>query len=229
MKLSLNTFCIKLIQKYQKKKTTSGRCRHYPCCSDYGLTCYQKFGFFKATFLTGYRILRCNPLSKKVYDPVPLSQAEKKEKKRRIHDLLTIKDILLKHHLQYPKMELQDDLVLLVENSLSNCSPLILIPKEPLQIEDIGLNRVRLYLNQIIPTQDYSIHMVENLDLFLDKIEIWQDLIVKKEIRYPYSKQHIVHEINAYLTSQKRICHSETYRENYSTNYYIVNKKDIQR
>ena len=32
---------------------------------------YQKYGFFKGTALTVWRILRCNPFSKGGYDPVP--------------------------------------------------------------------------------------------------------------------------------------------------------------
>lgn len=36
--------------------------------------------FLKLLFLTFYRIIRCNPLSKGGYDPVPLTKAEKKLK-----------------------------------------------------------------------------------------------------------------------------------------------------
>ena len=76
----LNKLAIKLIKQYQKKDRPH-RCRHIPSCSNYGLECYQKFNFFKASFLTRYRILRCNPLSYKIYDPVPLTKSEKKEQK----------------------------------------------------------------------------------------------------------------------------------------------------
>jgi putative membrane protein insertion efficiency factor len=75
----MNKLCIKLIKFYQSKISPNSipRCRYRPSCSNYGLECYQKFGFFKASFLTFYRILRCNPLSKGGYDPVPLSKIEK--------------------------------------------------------------------------------------------------------------------------------------------------------
>ncbi|MBR0340432.1 MAG: membrane protein insertion efficiency factor YidD, partial [Alistipes sp.] len=33
--------------------------------------CYKRFNFFKASFLTLYRIIRCNPWNKGGYDPVP--------------------------------------------------------------------------------------------------------------------------------------------------------------
>jgi putative membrane protein insertion efficiency factor len=76
----LNKLAIKIIRAYQKNKDIigSGRCKHYPSCSNYGLECYQKFNFFKATWLTFYRIIRCNPFTKKVYDPVPLTKEEKR-------------------------------------------------------------------------------------------------------------------------------------------------------
>ena len=66
--MGLNNYAIKLIKKYQESKDVtigSGRCKHYPSCSNYGIECYQKFNFIKATFLTTFRILRCNPFTKK--------------------------------------------------------------------------------------------------------------------------------------------------------------------
>lgn len=73
---------IKIIRWYQKKisPNTIPRCRHKPTCSAYALTAYQRFNFFKATFLSIKRILTCNPLFKGKYDPVP-------EKKKRIPKL----------------------------------------------------------------------------------------------------------------------------------------------
>lgn len=64
---------IKLIKFYQRNKGIigTGKCRYIPSCSHYGLECYENFNFFKATFLTIFRILRCNPLSKGGYDPIP--------------------------------------------------------------------------------------------------------------------------------------------------------------
>ena len=52
------------------------KCRFYPTCSSYALECYKRFNFFKASLLTLYRIIRCNPWGKGGYDPVP----EKKSK-----------------------------------------------------------------------------------------------------------------------------------------------------
>lgn len=47
------------------------RCRFYPCCSDYMLQAFQKHHWLKAALLSSYRILRCQPLSRGGYDPVP--------------------------------------------------------------------------------------------------------------------------------------------------------------
>ena len=46
-------------------------CRHTPTCSEYGIIALKKYGVFKCTFLTAKRILKCNPLFKGGYDPVP--------------------------------------------------------------------------------------------------------------------------------------------------------------
>ncbi len=46
-------------------------CRYYPSCSSYALQAYEKHGFFKGTYLSVRRILRCNPFSKGGVDPVP--------------------------------------------------------------------------------------------------------------------------------------------------------------
>lgn len=52
-------------------------CRYYPTCSMYGRECFERFGFFRATYLTVRRILRCNPWSKGGLDPVPDIEQEK--------------------------------------------------------------------------------------------------------------------------------------------------------
>lgn len=75
----MNKLFISLIKFYQKNisKNSKPHCRYTPTCSQYGLECFEKFNFFKAFFLTSFRILRCNPLSKGGYDPVPLNKFEK--------------------------------------------------------------------------------------------------------------------------------------------------------
>ena len=46
-------------------------CRHTPTCSEYGIIALKKYGVFKGAFLTAKRIIKCNPLFKGGYDPVP--------------------------------------------------------------------------------------------------------------------------------------------------------------
>lgn len=46
-------------------------CRFTPTCSAYALEAFKKRGFFVGLILTVGRILRCNPLFKGGYDPVP--------------------------------------------------------------------------------------------------------------------------------------------------------------
>jgi uncharacterized protein len=46
-------------------------CRHYPTCSQYAAEALEKHGFFKGTYYSVMRILRCNPFFKGGYDPVP--------------------------------------------------------------------------------------------------------------------------------------------------------------
>ncbi len=60
---------IKFYQKYISRFTPSS-CRFYPTCSAYAIEAYRKYGFFKGTFLTIWRILRCNPFNEGGYDPV---------------------------------------------------------------------------------------------------------------------------------------------------------------
>ncbi len=46
-------------------------CRFIPSCSEYAKIAIVKYGVFRGCILSAWRILRCNPLSKKIYDPVP--------------------------------------------------------------------------------------------------------------------------------------------------------------
>ncbi|WP_368356348.1 membrane protein insertion efficiency factor YidD [Desulfolutivibrio sulfodismutans] len=46
-------------------------CRFVPSCSRYAYEAYSRFGFFRASFLTLKRLLRCHPFGGYGYDPVP--------------------------------------------------------------------------------------------------------------------------------------------------------------
>lgn len=62
---------IKFYQNFISKYILVGRnCRFHPTCSDYSIQAYNKYGFFKGTYLTINRILRCNPFNDGGYDPL---------------------------------------------------------------------------------------------------------------------------------------------------------------
>lgn len=46
-------------------------CRFHPTCSNYGIEAIEKHGAIKGSYLTIKRIMRCQPLCKGGYDPVP--------------------------------------------------------------------------------------------------------------------------------------------------------------
>ena len=69
----MKKICLMLIRFYQKFISPMKKpcCRFYPTCSSYAYEAYSKYGFFKGSYLTIWRILRCNPFCKGGYDPVP--------------------------------------------------------------------------------------------------------------------------------------------------------------
>ena len=72
MKIMKN-LCVKFIRFYQKNISPlkPSCCRFYPVCSEYSKQAFLRHGFFWGMVLSVYRILRCNPLCKPGYDPVP--------------------------------------------------------------------------------------------------------------------------------------------------------------
>lgn len=69
----MKTVLLALIRFYRKyiSHRKPSVCKYYPTCSTYALEAVERFGFFKGGALAFWRILRCNPLSKGGYDPVP--------------------------------------------------------------------------------------------------------------------------------------------------------------
>ncbi|MDY7026464.1 MAG: membrane protein insertion efficiency factor YidD [Pseudomonadota bacterium] len=47
------------------------QCRFEPSCSHYGLEALEQHGAIKGFILTTWRVLRCQPLCKAGFDPVP--------------------------------------------------------------------------------------------------------------------------------------------------------------
>ena len=63
---------INIIKLYQRTPLHShSSCRFIPTCSEYAITALERFGFFKGTYLSIKRIIRCNPLGKSGIDLVP--------------------------------------------------------------------------------------------------------------------------------------------------------------
>ena len=46
-------------------------CRYTPTCSQYSIISLKKHGIFSGLYLSIKRIIKCNPLFKGGYDPVP--------------------------------------------------------------------------------------------------------------------------------------------------------------
>jgi putative membrane protein insertion efficiency factor len=62
---------IKFYRTYLSGLKAAPTCKYIPTCSEYGIEAIEKYGALKGGILTMWRILRCNPLSKGGYDPVP--------------------------------------------------------------------------------------------------------------------------------------------------------------
>lgn len=69
----MRKFLIFLIKIYRKfiSPLKPPSCRFYPTCSMYAIEAIEKYGAFKGSYLAIKRILRCHPLNKGGYDPVP--------------------------------------------------------------------------------------------------------------------------------------------------------------
>lgn len=74
----ISSLLIKMIEFYRKHISPRkiACCRFTPTCSAYAIEAIEVHGCIKGFALAFWRILRCNPLCKGGYDPVP----EKKKK-----------------------------------------------------------------------------------------------------------------------------------------------------
>ena len=248
--MSINESLIKLIKKYQNNKPagTPARCVHYPTCSNYSIECYEKFNFFKATFLTIKRILFCTPLNRKFYDPVPYTKEEKMINKELDKLAEGIEDILLKHYQKYPQMELNDFIKLIYQNSfgprhMHNPSKedvlkyldeeIKVVTNETEIIEDIGNGYVRVYLSKETNIEklsnDFLNSMIEdtytetNIRVFYRKINILIKLIKKGSIKLP--KKESINLVNEYLSNGiNPVRHTKIYNELYKPHYRVIRK-----
>ena len=65
-------YFLKLYQKYISPLFAAFgyHCKYYPTCSEYAKQAVEKYGFFKGSFYSLKRILKCNPFTKGGYDPL---------------------------------------------------------------------------------------------------------------------------------------------------------------
>ena len=237
--MSLNSLAIKCIKKYQQNKAIigSGRCKHYPTCSNYAIGCYEKFNFIKASFLTLFRIIRCNPFTRKVYDPVPLTRKEKKALKARQQDLKVFNNYLLNEFQNHPLMQVQDFITYIYEATFGsyNLKQLnqhlsdLYITSNQVNIPNDLINDIyiKVYTVNDNNYQELS-RKIDNLEmtdlkiqLFNERLYSFKQLVKKKQLPFVYKETY--NEINNYLSHGiNYLGHSQIYCENYPTNYVVI-------
>lgn len=74
---------IRCIELYQKNLSPQKPrcCRFIPTCSAYAKEAIEVHGAAKGCLLSAWRLLRCNPLCKGGYDPVPAMPKKSKGRK----------------------------------------------------------------------------------------------------------------------------------------------------
>ncbi len=70
----MNKVAILLLKFYKKfiSPLLPPACRFTPSCSEYAMEAFRLHNFFRAMYLTLWRVFRCNPFFASGYDPVPI-------------------------------------------------------------------------------------------------------------------------------------------------------------
>ena len=72
MRVIFKNIILKIVGIYRKTAPIRPKCcRFYPSCSDYAYHAVEKHGAIHGIYLAIMRIIRCHPLNKGGYDPVP--------------------------------------------------------------------------------------------------------------------------------------------------------------
>ncbi len=61
--------------KYAVSPMFSPACRYVPTCSEYATEAVEHYGVLRGGWMSLKRVLRCHPLAKSGYDPVPKDSA----------------------------------------------------------------------------------------------------------------------------------------------------------
>ena len=77
-----STWLIGLVRLYQRSvpRQHRGHCRFQPTCSAYAIEALRRYGLIVGFALALWRLLRCNPLFRGGYDPVPEHLFRRKKK-----------------------------------------------------------------------------------------------------------------------------------------------------
>jgi len=65
------------VYRYAISPFMAPRCIHYPTCSSYAVEAIETHGWLRGSGLAMRRLLRCHPLAKGGYDPVPERRPER--------------------------------------------------------------------------------------------------------------------------------------------------------
>jgi uncharacterized protein len=66
---AISTAPIRLYRRFVSPALPA-RCKYHPTCSEYGLEAIRRYGVLRGSVLAGWRLLRCNPLSRGGFDYV---------------------------------------------------------------------------------------------------------------------------------------------------------------
>ena len=138
--------------------------------------------------------MRCNPLTRNPYDPVPLTKKEKLAHQERLRSIANIKPFILAHQQRYPKMEVDDYIKLIYDYSFDNAIQTDNL-KFPFSDEDITQFFDRLYLlKQLIKNQQLLLNKKTALQAIEQYIALGIHEIAHSDI---YLQEYSNHDIEA--------------------------------
>jgi len=91
MNLSMRSLLILIVRAYQRlvSPLTPPSCRFVPTCSEYAVQALTEHGALTGCRLTIHRLLRCHPLCRGGYDPVPRAPLGRPHHRCRPHGAIT--------------------------------------------------------------------------------------------------------------------------------------------